>query len=68
MSTGEPRSAAYRMADRVLEGELNDLLRVLRGEAKSFDQIAVELDRRGVSVTSETVRRWCQRLEIERAS
>lgn len=54
------------MADRLAGGNLADRLTELRGEDRSFEQIARDLHNEfGVEVTAETVRKWSRQLGIE---
>lgn len=59
-----PRGQIYRLSDRTLGGTLEKRLRRWRKEHVSFDRIARLLADEGIEVTGETVRRWCNALEI----
>jgi hypothetical protein len=65
--TVTPRSPAYQMADRLLQGHLADRLQELRARrGLSFDAIAATLHREaGVVTTGTTVGSWCRSLGIE---
>ena len=54
-----------RFADRALDGKLPTLLTAWRKERLSFEAMARRLSSEyGITVTGETLRRWCQYLEI----
>jgi hypothetical protein len=57
----------YELVNAALNGKLPQILRAARLEGRTFDQIAHDLQARGVLTSRETVRRWCQDLEIEPA-
>lgn len=48
------------LADRLFDGKLADWLFRARRDGKAYDEISRELHERGVSVSRETVRRWCR--------
>lgn len=54
----------FPLADRVLGGQLEQRLRTKRSAGVSFDAIARELAGEGIRVSGETVRMWCQELNI----
>lgn len=54
----------FEMVDKRYEGGLEAHLRALRAEGLSIDQIAASLDADGITVTGETVRRWCRRAGV----
>lgn len=57
-------SSLYRLADRLTEGTLADLIARKRSNGESFDRIARYLAAGyGIEVTGETVRAWHQQLE-----
>ena len=50
----------YPLVDRILDGRLADELRARRSDGDSFQTIARWLEREhDISVTTETVRKWC---------
>lgn len=62
------RSSGFPLADKALGGELERRLRDARGRGDSFADIARDLDRDGVRLSGETIRRWCHELNIPSAS
>lgn len=60
----EPPSSLYTLADKLLDGDLEQTLRTARDNGTPFDAIARDLHAQGVSVTGETVRNWCIRFGI----
>ena len=62
-----PRSSLYRMANERLNGQLASRLSELRGEGRSWADIAVEiaLTSDGMRVSQETLRQWARQLGIE---
>lgn len=61
-----PRSPAFRMADRLTQGRLAELIREGRAADESWDRIARKLDSDfGIDVTSETLRLWFLQMEEE---
>lgn len=62
------RRAMFPLIDRALGGDLESRLREWRSTTPptSFERIAHELRSEDVAVSSETVRRWCNDLGIER--
>ncbi len=66
-----PRSAAWRMADRLTGDSLAGILTAYRSTKTPWETIARELHNTyGIVVTSETLRRWGSDLDAgtERAS
>lgn len=57
----------YPLIDRALGGTLEARLRQLRSEGTSYDEIAIELRGDSVTVSGETIRKWCLELGIEAA-
>jgi len=56
-------SAQFRMADRLAEGRLAEIITAGRAEGKSFEVIARDLyTDHGVEVTAQTVWNWHKRL------
>lgn len=63
------RQPLLPLIDRLLDGKLADYLSDRRAEGLSFDAIGRRLaNEHDVSVTGETVRRWCVELGIEDAA
>lgn len=62
-----PQSTIYPLADLVLGGKLQQRLSDARSNGDSYDDIARELHAEGISVSGETVRKWCRELGIEAA-
>lgn len=61
-----PNSASYRMADRLTDGKLAELLRVYRGAGDSFQTIARRLFAdHGIEVTDQTINNWLVVLDGE---
>ncbi|MHB8490587.1 MAG: hypothetical protein ACYDA6_00010 [Solirubrobacteraceae bacterium] len=57
------RATTFALYDRILDGQLGEVLASLRAEGLTFDQISQRLDAEyEVPVTRETVRRWLQQL------
>lgn len=55
-----PRSSMWRMADALLQGRLEDRLRELRADGRSYDEISrVLYGEASVDVSGRTVRDWC---------
>lgn len=54
----------YEMANTALRGKLAEVLRAKRADGHTFDQIAHDLTTLGIPTSRETVRRWCQTLDI----
>lgn len=59
------KQSTFPLYDRILEGELESILRDLRDDGASYETIAVKLHDHDVRVAHTTVRRWCQDLGIE---
>lgn len=59
-----PAGQIYRLSDRTLGGTLERRLRRWRKDGLSFDRIARHLADEGIDVTGETIRRWCNALQI----
>lgn len=60
-------SPLARLADHLLEGELEDKLRKWRGEGLSWDEVARELwleTKRQVSITGPGIQSWGETLGI----
>lgn len=55
----------YPLIDRALGGRLESRLRLLRESGISYDLIAISLRDDSVTVSGETVRKWCIELGIE---
>lgn len=53
------RSNLYYMADRILDGQLDDELRRMRSDGMAYEDIALELRAKGIRLSRETLRRWC---------
>lgn len=63
-----PNSPSYRMADRLSDGRLADILRTARDEGLSYQRIAFQLHTDlGVEVSDQTIANWCLDLGIEKA-
>lgn len=61
-----PKSPAFRMADRLTNGRLVELIREGRAAGESWDRVARRLDADfAIDVTGETVRLWYRQLEDE---
>lgn len=58
-------TAAYQMADRLLDGRLEEQLRQYRQAGVSFPAIARLMARDGVAVSHYTLRKWARELGIE---
>jgi len=61
-----PSGTIFALADRILNGELVDRLTDWRTQDPrvSFDEIADRLKAEGVKASRETVRRWCDTLDL----
>ena len=63
-----PNSASYRMADRLTDGTLANLLRGYRSVGDSYQTIARRLfAQHGIEVTDQTINNWIVILENEAA-
>jgi len=60
-----PKSGAYRMAEKVVNGNMPIFLEVARADGRSYRDIAEALAGDGVDVSHETVRGWAIRLGIK---
>ena len=67
-STRPPHSAIWRTAEFAIGGNLIEWLTDQRDCGASYQFMAGQLAQRGVMVSHETVRSWCQRVEISPAS
>jgi len=64
-----PRTASYPLIDRLLDGQLEDALRQRRTDGQSFADIARWLlTEHQLTLSTDTVRRWCIDLAIEKAA
>lgn len=55
-----PRSPMWRMADALMKGRLEDRLRELRSEGRSYDEISrVLYAEASVNASGRTIREWC---------
>ena len=61
-----PQSAIYRTAERAV-GDLPTWLAAQRSQGVSFNGIASKLQDKNIIVSYETVRSWCQRLQVSPA-
>lgn len=62
MSVG---TSAYRMADRLLDGKLADLIAQYRAAGMTWDQVSRQLYiDGGVEVTNQTLINWAEKLGI----
>lgn len=59
------RQSIRPYVDEKLGGTLDDLLRAHGKPGPSFDSLARDLAKRGINVTSETLRRWALELDAE---
>lgn len=65
-ATSPPRSTAYRMADRLLDGKLAEVLAEGRSAGRSFEEISRRLFAdHGIEAPSQTLRSWARQLGIE---
>ena len=63
------RTASYPLIDRLLDGRLEDALRERRTGGQSFADIARWLlTEHQLTLSTDTVRRWCIDLSIEKAA
>jgi hypothetical protein len=60
MATG----SQFHLFDRIVGGTLEARLREHRAAGLSYEAVARRLETDGVSVTGETVRRWCLDLGV----
>lgn len=66
--SARPKSAAWRLADRQLDGRLAERLTELRSDGVSFDEISRTLFAEGgVEVAANTLRAWVRVLELAAA-
>lgn len=55
----------FPLVDRILGGELEQVLRAYRSDGLSYEQISKRIDTdHAIDVTAETVRNWCRKLDI----
>lgn len=62
-----PRTSTWRMADRLVGGQLASLISECRETGLSWDDTSHRLVTHGVTVTPETLRRWARQLGLEAA-
>lgn len=63
-----PRSPMWRMADALTKGRLEDRLRELRGEGRSYDEISrVLFAEAQVNASGRTIREWCVQIGTDDA-
>lgn len=60
-----PSTPMYPLVDKALRGTLRARLLEARERGDSFDDIAIALREDDVTVSGETVRKWCHELGIE---
>lgn len=60
-----PSTPLYPLVDKALRGALRARLVEARKRGDSFDDIAIALRAEEVTVSGETVRKWCHELGIE---
>lgn len=61
-------SAAYRMADRLADGRLAEIIAEQRAAGTSFEAIARQLHAdHGIEVSGTTVANWSRALDLEPA-
>lgn len=59
----------YPLVDRILDGQLADELQRRRAAGDSYQTISRWLEREhDITVTTETVRKWCVDTDAERAA
>lgn len=58
------RRSTYELIDRILDGRLAVELRKQRESGATYDEMVVTFGTRGISVSRETLRRWCKELDI----
>ena len=58
-----PRRSTRHLVDKALGGRLDDMLREHGRPGPSFEDLARTLDRQGLYVSSETLRRWAAALD-----
>lgn len=60
------RSSTFPLVDRILDGQLADLLTTWRGEGATFQDIAYRLRAdHDIKVSIATVQRWVEQVEAE---
>lgn len=59
------RPDLFPLVNKILEGRLAEHLRAWRSDGLSLQAIVLRLHEQGVTVSTETVRRWCRRVETE---
>jgi len=58
-------SVHFRMADRVVEGQLETILRDAYGQDRNWEQVSRRLyAEHGLSISGQTLRRWARQLGI----
>lgn len=65
---GMARRPIRDLVDLVLDGTLDEELTARRKNGDSFDIISRWLSTKGVEVTGETIRTWCNDLGLVRAA
>lgn len=60
-----PTSSTYRMANRLVDGRLAEIIAEGRTEGLSWDQISQRLYESGVEANGETLRQWAKALGID---
>lgn len=64
MASNPQRSTLWRMADTLMKGTLEERLRELRAEGRSYDEISRVLYAEGsVNISGRTIRDWFVQLE-----
>jgi hypothetical protein len=60
-----PRASTLDLHDRLTDGELSRTLLTMRSDGRSLLDCTAAARDLGVSVSVETIRRWCAQLEAE---
>jgi hypothetical protein len=64
-----PRSAQFRMADKLAQGRLEALMGSLYGDSGSWEEVSRRLfAEHGITISGQTLRRWAEQLGIGAAA
>ncbi|HWI02637.1 MAG TPA: hypothetical protein VNT52_02255 [Acidimicrobiales bacterium] len=64
-----PRTAQFRMADKLADGRLVEMMTTLYGETGSWEEVSRRLyAAHGITLSGQTLRRWADQLGIEAAA
>lgn len=58
--------STFELNDRLLDGQLGEVLRELRSQGRTYDEIAAILRERDIHISRSTAHRWCRELGIHK--